>query len=201
MFTGLVETVGLIRWIKKIDRGANLTLESDFLAKRVRTGDSISVNGCCLTVTQYNRERIEFELLEETLQRTNLRLLKPDSVVNLERALAAGDRLGGHFVQGHVDCTAEVLAAERVDRDLKLTVALPENFAGYLAFKGSIAVNGVSLTVAEVAKDRFILWIIPHTRKQTNLGHLEPGDLVNLEFDILAKYVERQLEVRADALQ
>lgn len=201
MFTGLVESVGLIRWIKKIDRGANLTLESDFLAKRVRTGDSISVNGCCLTVTQYNRERIEFELLEETLQRTNLRLLKPDSVVNLERALAAGDRLGGHFVQGHVDCTAEVLGAERVNRDLKLTIALPGNFAGYLAFKGSIAVNGVSLTVAEVAKDRFILWIIPHTRKQTNLGHLEPGDLVNLEFDILAKYVERQLEVRADALQ
>ncbi|PYK45027.1 MAG: riboflavin synthase, partial [Verrucomicrobia bacterium] len=144
-----------------------------------------------LTVASHRHEQVTFDVLEETVARTNLGTLKRDSTVNLERALAADARLGGHFVQGHIDCTASIIAFAELDS--RLEIALPDNRARYVAEKGSIAVDGISLTIAEVKPTSFVTWIIPHTRRYTNLKNAHAGDLVNLEFDILAKYVERML--------
>jgi len=151
------------------------------------------VNGCCLTLTSCRGDCLAFDLLDETIGRTNLRALQQDSPVNLERALRADARLGGHFVQGHVDCVAPILAFDRKGADFRLEVALPKNYAHYVASKGSIAVNGISLTVAEILPESFAVWIIPYTKRHTNLARATIGDLVNLEFDILAKYVERMV--------
>jgi riboflavin synthase len=196
MFTGLVEERGGSLALERSRTGARLTLRAPFIASDVRVGDSVAVNGCCLTVTAHNGGTLAFDLLEETLARTNLGGLAPGVFVNLERALAAHARLGGHFVQGHIDTTGEVLAFEQVKADRRLEIALPREFAHYVAFKGSIAIDGISLTVAEVREQSFVVWIIPHTLEVTNLGSTKPGDLVNLEFDLLAKYVERILAVR-----
>ena len=166
------------------------------LAEKIQIGDSVAVNGCCLTLTARRGDQLAFDLLEETIARTNLKTLRRDDRVNLERALAADGRLGGHFVQGHIDCAARILALAETGADWRLEVELPAAFAHYVACKGSIAVNGVSLTVAEVSPQSFTVWIIPHTRTETNLGTARAGDLVNLEFDLLAKYLERMLDRR-----
>lgn len=192
MFTGLVEAVGSVRSLEKRGDAARLTLETT-LAPELALGESLAVNGCCLTVTSTDGSSASFDLLVETLNRTNLGTLSSGSRVNLERALRADGRFGGHFVQGHIDTTAEVLSAEKKGSDLNLVIAIPEGGVRYLIGKGSIAVNGVSLTVASLDEDRFGLWIIPHTLQETNLGDLRPGSLVNLEYDMLAKYAERQL--------
>ena len=195
MFTGLIEEIGSVLWIRATDRGTQLQLSAPRISGTIHTGDSISVNGCCLTVASHRHEEIVFDLLEETMARTNLGALKRDSAVNLERALAANARLGGHFVQGHIDCTASIIAFAKSDS--RLEIALPEDRALYVAEKGSIAVNGISLTISEVKPTSFVTWIIPHTRRYTNLKNARAGDLVNLEFDILAKYVERMLATPA----
>ena len=174
-------------------RSARLEIRAPKLAAEVAIGESVAVNGCCLTVSAEERELLAFDVLEETLERTNLKCLRRDSVVNLERALGAGARLGGHFVQGHVDCVAKVISFERHGEDYRLEVALPPEFAHYAAYKGSIAVNGISVTIAELVAESFAVWIIPHTCQQTNIGQVKGDDFVNLEFDILAKYVERML--------
>jgi riboflavin synthase len=197
MFTGLIEEIGTVLSVRATDRGTQLQLFAPRIAGDVHTGDSIAVNGCCLTVASHRHEQVTFDLLEETVARTNLGALKPDSVVNLERALVADARLGGHFVQGHIDCTASIIDFVESDSDSRLEIALPEDHARYVAEKGSIAVNGISLTIAEVKPASFVTWIIPHTRRYTNLKSAQSGDLVNLEFDILAKYVERMLAARA----
>ena len=199
MFTGLVREVGEVGWLRRSDQAVQMLVEAPRIAGRVRTGESVAVNGCCLTVTAHRDRQLMFDLLQESLDRTNLGALKPGDPVNLERALRVDGRLGGHFVQGHVDCTAEVLALEEKGADLRLDIALPAEFARYVAFKGSIAVNGVSLTMAEVKPARFTVWVIPHTLENTNLGDLEVGQTVNLEFDILAKYAERLLAGRPAA--
>jgi riboflavin synthase len=191
MFTGLIEEVGSVLRIRATDRGTQLQLAAPRIAGSIQTGDSISVNGCCLTVVAHSREQMTFDLVPETVARTNLGALKRDSPVNLERALAAADRLGGHFVQGHIDCTANIVAFEKSDS--RLEIALPRQGVRYVAEKGSIAVNGISLTIAEVKPASFVAWIIPHTRRYTNLKRAQPGELLNLEFDILAKYVERMI--------
>src|SRR5437763_1213628 len=134
-----------------------------------------------------------FDLLEETCQRTNLRHLRRDSVVNLERPLTGESLLGGHFVQGHIDCSVPIVSFDALGSDYRLEVELPSESAHYIACKGSVAVNGISLTVAEVLPDSFAVWVIPHTRRVTNLNTAQAGDHVNLEFDILAKYVERMV--------
>jgi riboflavin synthase len=191
MFTGLVLETGELLSLDRTDSGALLTVRAPAAGPAAGIGDSIAVNGCCLTVTTRDGERLGFDLLAETLRLTNLGDLRPGTRVNIEPALGAGAKLGGHFVQGHVDTTAEVLDFSPHGSDFRLEIALPAAFAQYVAFKGSIAVDGISLTVAEVKEAGFVCWIIPHTRAVTNLAARKKGERVNLEFDLLAKYVER----------
>ena len=193
MFTGLVEATGEVAAIAPRGAdGSRLTLRVPF-ADEVRAGESIAVNGCCLTAVEPSAGTVSFDVLNETLRRTNLGVLAPGALVNLERALAASARLGGHFVQGHIDGTVEVLAFDARGADWRLEVALPAAGCGYVVEKGSIAIDGISLTVAEVGAASFVCWIIPHTREVTNLRARCAGDRVNLEYDLLAKYVERLL--------
>jgi riboflavin synthase len=194
MFTGLVESTGVLSRFDETPAGRLLHVAAPGIDARI--GDSIAVNGCCLTVAEILGETLRFDLLRETLARTNLESLAPGRRMNLERALAANARLGGHFVQGHIDCTAAVLATEDQGADLALTIELPAPFARYAVEKGSIAVNGASLTIAAINERSFTVWIIPHTRAATNLGDLRAGDRVILEFDLLAKYAERLLAAR-----
>jgi riboflavin synthase len=193
MFTGLIEEVGTVLWIRATDKGTQLQIAAPRVAKKMRTGDSVAANGCCLTLSAHRGEQLTFDLLQETLDRTNLKNARRDSRVNLERAFAPGDRVGGHFVQGHVDCVTPVVGVGDQSGDLRVEMQLPAEFAHYVVPKGSIAVNGISLTVGEVTTTNFSVYIIPHTRRHTNLDHLRPGALLNLEFDIVAKYVERML--------
>lgn len=194
MFTGLIEEVGSVLGRDATERGPQLQIAAPKIAKNIQPGDSVAVNGCCLTVATRRDNELTFDLLGETLERTNLKTLRRDSRVNLERALAADGRLGGHFVQGHVDCAAPILGLDENGADLRMEIALPSEFAHYVAGKGSIAVNGISLTVAEVSQKSFVVWIIPHTRAETNLAIARRDDLLNLEFDLIAKYVERRLD-------
>src|SRR2546423_6460688 len=193
MFTGLIEEVGTVVALRGVGQPIELELLAPRLAEQVRIGDSVAVNGCCLTVARKDGEKLSFDILKESLDRTNLGALRSESRVNLELALVAGARFGGHFLQGHVDCAAPILAVEERNADLQLEIQLSPKFSQYVAFKGSIAINGISLTVAEVSPKSFAVWIIPHTRSEPNLANAKPGDLVNLEFDLLAKYVERML--------
>jgi riboflavin synthase len=193
MFTGLIEEVGTLVAVRAHDHGTELRIAAPGTAKHVKPGESIAVNGCCLTLASCRDVCLTFDLLEETIARSNLRVLRQDSPVNLERALRADGRVGGHFVQGHVDCVAPILAFERKGADFRLEVELPENSGNYVVSKGSITINGISLTVAEILPRSFAVWIIPYTKRHTNLDSATIGDLVNLEFDILAKYVERMV--------
>jgi riboflavin synthase len=191
MFTGLIEEIGVCLELRRRADQIRLSLAAPSLAPQVTVGDSVAVNGCCLTVVQCDGEHLHFDLLDETLQRTNLGELSEGSAVNLEQAVRADGRMGGHFVQGHVDCTAALIARELMARDLRLEFELPTRFSPYVAWKGSICVNGVSLTVADLTDASFSVCLIPHTRSATNLDKLSQGSRVNLEFDILAKYAER----------
>jgi len=193
MFTGLIEEVGTLVAVRAYDHGTELRVAAPGVAKHVHAGESIAVNGCCLTLTSSRGDCLTFDLLEETIARSNLHNLPQASPVNLERALRADARIGGHFVQGHVDCVAPILAFERGGADFRLEVGLPDTSRHYVASKGSISIDGISLTVAEVLSGSFAVWIIPHTKSHTNLERATIGDLVNLEFDILAKYVERMV--------
>src|SRR6266702_8759757 len=193
MFTGLIEEVGTVMSIREREHSKQLRIVTSRIAKKIRTGDSVAVNGCCLTLGSWRGDQLTFDLLEETIDRTNLKVLRPDAPVNLERALSAEGRLGGHFVQGHIDCTSPILAFEERAGDHRLEVELPAEFAHYVVSKGSIAMNGISLTVAEVLPKSFVVWIIPYTKHHTNLDRAKACDLLNLEFDVLAKYVERML--------
>ena len=193
MFTGLIEEVGRVAAVRADNRSTRLQIAAPQIAKQTRSGDSIAVNGCCLTVASRRGNDLTFDLLEETIARTNLKKLRRNDHVNLERPLRADGRLGGHFVQGHIDYASPILAFDKKDVDFRLEISLPAEFASYVAPKGSIAVNGISLTVAEVLPGSFVAWIIPYTKEHTNLDGAEADDLVNLEFDILAKYVERML--------
>jgi len=193
MFTGLIEEVGRAVALPASHRGTQLQIDAPRITKKIRNGDSISVNGCCLTLASRRGDRLTFDLLEETIARTNLKNLHRNDRVNLERALAANERFGGHFVQGHIDCVSPILRFEKEGANFRLELGLPSEFAGYVACKGSIAINGISFTVAEILARSFVVWVIPYTKRHTNLDRAKTGELVNLEFDILAKYVERML--------
>jgi riboflavin synthase len=193
MFTGLIEEVGSVTAIGASKNGNQLKIAAPRIAKKIRRGDSLAVNGCCLTLNSRRGDELIFDLLEETVARTNLKNLQRKQPVNLERAVAASERLGGHFVQGHIDCVSPLITYQQSGTDFRLEIELPEAFARYVVYKGSIAVNGISLTVAEIFPKSFVVWIIPYTKTHTNLDRAHPGDLMNLEFDILAKYVERMV--------
>jgi riboflavin synthase len=199
MFTGLVEGLGVVRRSEVSGSGRRLLIAppAELLAGgSPQLGDSIAVNGCCLTIVDLAAGEWSFDVGEESLNRTNLGQLAPDDVVNLERALAVGARLGGHFVQGHVDGRGQVLTIRQDGEWITMWFALPPELARYLVAKGSIAIDGVSLTVVEALADRFSVMLIPHTLSATTLGRRKIGDTVNLEVDLLAKYVERLLTSR-----
>jgi riboflavin synthase len=196
MFTGLIEEVGSVIAVGASKNGNQLKIAAPHVAKKIRRGDSLAVNGCCLTLSSHRGEELVFDLLNETIARTNLKNLQRRQPVNLERAVSGTERFGGHFVQGHIDCVSPVIAYQKSGADFRLEIELPRAFAHYVARKGSIAVNGISLTVAEVLSKTFVVWIIPYTKTHTNLDRIQVSDPMNLEFDILAKYVERMLASR-----
>lgn len=196
MFTGLVTESGTCENLELRGESARLDIRGPHTAAGAKLGDSVAVNGCCLTVVDIQGHLLSFDLLAETLRRTSLGGLRLGSAVNLEPALSAGASLGGHFVQGHVDTTSEILDFAAHGADHRLEIALPPDFAAYTIFKGSICVDGISLTIAELKRASFVCWIIPHTMAVTNLRERTKGELVNLEFDVLAKYVERMLSLR-----
>jgi riboflavin synthase len=200
MFTGLVESTGKVTTPATPGSDSRLVIDAGEIGAQLQPGDSLAVNGCCLTATAIDPGcgSVAFDLLAETLRVTNLGDLETGSLVNLERALRADQRLGGHFVQGHVDATSAVEAFEPAGGDFLLRVSLPPAFASYVIPKGSIAIDGISLTVAELDDDagNFTCYIIPHTWEHTHLKSIAAGQRVNLEFDLLAKYVERMLTLR-----
>ena len=195
MFTGIIEETGTVTSIKPPARSMELTIEAQRWARGLKLGDSVAVNGCCLTVVKLSgrgaRKQVRFDLLRETWERTNLQFTRPGAALNLERPLRADGRLDGHFVTGHVDGMGKIVRWERAGKDHVLDIAAPAEVMRYLVFKGSVAVDGISLTVAAVQAKRFRIWIIPHTHAVTALRERQTGDAVNLEADILAKYVER----------
>lgn len=195
MFTGIVEETGEVAAIRETTSGIRLVVAAKVCARGVADGDSIAVNGCCLTVVKRERTGaralLHFDLLLETWRRTNLQAVKAGKLVNLERSLAAGGRFGGHFVTGHIDGTGTIAKWERAGADHVLEIAAPKEVLRYVVFKGSVAIDGISLTVAKVLKGRFRIWIIPHTYAVTALRERTVGDGVNLEADILGKYVEQ----------
>ena len=207
MFTGIVEELGHVVRLETVEDSARLTVEAPTVTQDVNLGDSVSVNGCCLTVTAVQGSTFTADLMAETLTRTTLGSQAPGDPVNLERALRASDRLGGHIVQGHVDATAEVLDHHRGEHWDLIRIGLPQEIARYVAVKGSVALDGVSLTVVDVvdapnaspapgAGASLSVGLIPETLRRTTLGTRRPGDRVNLEVDVLAKYAERLLGAR-----
>jgi len=194
MFTGLVECMGTVVDIADESPGVRLRIDAGLVADDAVLGASIAINGCCLTVVAVEDSILDFEAGSETLSRTNLGSLEIGNNVNLERSLKVGDRLGGHYVTGHIDTTGTV--SERIDNKDWSTIwfNLPRSWAKLLVEKGSVAVDGVSLTVVDVESERFSVALIPHTLEVTTLGQRHTGDVVNLETDLLAKYVQRQLE-------
>lgn len=200
MFTGIVEETGTVARVRPSDTGIELTVRCRVTGRGLKLGDSVAVNGCCLTVVKQKasgRDKlVRFDLLRETWVRTNLQFAAEGSLVNLERSLAVGARLGGHFVTGHVDGVGRITRWERAGADHVLDIAAPKEVRRCVVFKGSVAVDGISLTVAGVTKAGFRLWIIPHTLAVTVLRERKVGDVVNLEADLLGKYVEQFLSAR-----
>jgi len=195
MFTGIIEETGAVESIHPDDKSVRLTISLRKTGLGLSVGDSLSVNGCCLTVVKIGSKgrskMVQFDLLKETWNLTNLKDCRAGSAVNLERSLEAGGRLGGHFVTGHIDGTGKIMTWEQKGEDYQLQVSAPDSVMRYVVHKGSIAVDGISLTVAAMEKSCFTIWIIPHTFNQTALKERAVGDAVNLEADMLGKYVER----------
>jgi riboflavin synthase len=193
LFTGLILETGRTISVKKRAGGAVLSLKANEVATASGIGDSISVNGVCLTVVGKNGNEVSFDLSEETLRSTNLGSLSAGDAVNLEPSLRPDSKIGGHFVTGHVDASGKVRSKTTIGDMMKFEIAAPANVLRFLVEKGSVAVDGISLTVVDILKDGFTLVIIPHTAKMTTLGFKGPGETVNIEVDILGKYVARFL--------
>jgi riboflavin synthase len=196
MFTGIIEELGRVRIIERRGEGARIIVEARAVTETSRDGDSIAVNGVCLTALDVRKHSFAADGSRETLDRSTLGRLRPGSPVNLERAVTPSTRLGGHIVQGHVDARGRFLSATDHGGSWTVRVAYPRELARYLVFKGSIAVEGISLTIAGLTEDYFEIAVIPKTWEVTNLSHLRSNDEVNLEADVIAKYVERLLELR-----
>ena len=198
MFTGIVEELGTVAGIEDQGDALRLTIHAQHVLADAGLGDSISVNGCCLTIARRDGDTWTADVMQETLDKTSLRGVQPGDRVNLERAVTPQTRLGGHIVQGHVDAVGTIASRTPSEHWEVVEVTMPPELSRYLVDKGSITVDGVSLTVVEAGADRFTVSLIPETLARTTLGSRKPGDRVNLEVDVLAKHVERLLEHRKD---
>lgn len=201
MFTGIVEETGVVERIKPAAKSIELAVRTRLCGRGLKVGASLAINGCCLTVVKVagrgKFKLAQFDLLKETWQRTNLQFAKPGSLVNLERPLRTDGNLGGHFVTGHIDGVGRITRWERMGQDHVLDITAPPEVMRYVLFKGSVAVDGISLTVAGVGRKSFRIWIIPHTYEVTALRERKTGDAVNLEADLIGKYVEKFVAARA----
>ena len=193
MFTGLISSLGVVEAITKGDEYAKLTIKDANICGQIQLGESVSVNGTCLSVTAFDNQQFSVDVMVQTLKLTAIGSLTKGDLVNLELATKAGEPIGGHIVQGHVDCIGKVVEIKQAEKWLALTVIIPAEKMRYVVAQGSIAIDGVSLTVGELddSKNTITVWLIPQTLELTNLGKKSPNDLVNIEVDILAKYVER----------
>lgn len=198
MFTGIIEGLGRVLEIKPSSEQIRLKLALPF-AKELELGESVAVNGCCLTVAEFDETSGSFDLLSQTLEVTALGDLKEGDEVNLERAMSTGARFGGHFVQGHVDAQGTIVELKQVGQDHRYEVAVPPAIRALCLEKGSITLDGISLTAAEVTESSVVCWITPHTYEVTNLKHRKSGDAINLEGDLFAKYVDQLLEKRLES--
>jgi riboflavin synthase len=196
MFTGIVEEAGVVQAVTRRGKGWSLEVEAGLIVEGVKIGDSMAVNGCCLTVTEVKGKRLIFDLLDETKEKTNLQSAQLGARVNLESSLRADGKVGGHFVTGHIDGAARVNKWGRSGEDWELEAEVPEGLERYLVPKGCVAIDGISLTIGRVEGRKFNVWIIPHTYEITTLRDRKEGDKVNLECDLLAKYVEKMSGVK-----
>ncbi|MDD5292099.1 MAG: riboflavin synthase [Candidatus Omnitrophica bacterium] len=188
MFTGIVKEIGVVTYFSRYQKAQNLMVRSKLVSLAVAIGDSVSVNGVCLTATKIKSDILVFDLLAETLKLTNLGLLKAGDRVNLEDSLKANDKISGHFVTGHIDCMGAIRKRGIINKNQFIEVAVPSKFMNLMAVKGSVTIDGVSLTIVDVFRDSFTVYLIPHTMSNTILGKKNTGKKVNIEFDILAKY-------------
>jgi riboflavin synthase len=195
MFTGIIEELGHVRSVEQRGDNARVLIEARLVTEDIHEGDSIAVNGVCLTALNVEKDSFAADVSRETLDRSTLGRLLPGAPVNLERSVTPATRLGGHLVQGHVDARGKVLSATDLGGSWTVRIAYPPEIARYLVFKGSVAVEGISLTIAQLTDEYFEIAIIPKTWEVTNFSHLRPGDTVNLEVDVIAKYVERLLSL------
>ena len=195
MFTGIIEELGKVRTVEARGENARIVIEAHVVTEGTINGDSIAVNGVCLTALDVHPDSFAADVSHETLVRSTIGNLEPGRAVNLERAVTPQTRLGGHIVQGHVDARGEFISVEDLGESWTVRIGYPKDIGGYLVFKGSIAVEGISLTIAALTDDFFEVAIIPKTWQVTNLSQLRPGDAVNLEVDVISKYVERLLAV------
>ncbi len=191
MFTGIVEEVGTVREVRRGAHSLEVSIEGEKIFEDLKIGDSISTSGVCLTVTSFRDRRFTADIMYETLRRSSLRDLRPGSKVNLERAMAAGGRFGGHIVSGHIDAVGTIVEKRPLDIATYYTIQVPKNLTRYMIEKGSIALDGLSLTIVEVTTDRVTVSIIPHTMENTTLGSKKAGDVINVEVDMIGKYVEK----------
>jgi riboflavin synthase len=195
MFTGIVEETGTVERITPVARSIELSIRATLTARELKVGDSLAINGCCLTAVKVSSrgkaKLLQFDLLKETWERTNLQFASTGSLVNLERPLRTDGRLGGHFVTGHIDGVGQIKRWEKLGQDHVLDIAAPAEVMRYVVIKGSMAVDGISLTVAGVQKKGFRIWIIPHTYQVTALRERKVGDAVNIEADLIGKYVQK----------
>ena len=198
MFTGLVQTTGIIRGAEDVGSGRNLLIQDAMLPEKIKVGDSVAVNGCCLTVVDIAEDTFAFEAGPETLQRTTCGDLRANDRVNLEFSLSVGDPLGGHFVTGHIDGVGELHLREDDEEWSICSFRVPRKLTTQMISKGSVAVDGVSLTLVEVQPEHFTVQLIPHTLSHTTLGDLPPGGKVNIETDILAKYVQKSIQAESE---
>jgi riboflavin synthase len=199
MFTGLIEDVGRVVKLIKTGSAARLDVATGFPLEEIKLGDSVAVNGVCLTVVEKGPKQLSFDISPETIECTTFSRTKPGQPVNLERALRLGDRLGGHIVSGHVDCVATIVERREVSSNHVFSFRLPGRFSRYVIEKGSITIEGISLTVNSVSDDVFSVNIIPHTVEHTTLHDKKPGDEVNIETDIIGKYIERLMTGQKDS--
>lgn len=193
MFTGIIEEIGTIKSIRSLGKAMRIVVEGSVVLDDLKIDDSVSISGVCQTVVAINGKTFEVEAVEETLRKTNFSTMRAGTKVNLERAMQLGSRLGGHLVQGHVDCVRKILSIKPETTGKLLNISFPDEFASLLVNTGSVCIDGVSLTIARLEKSSFTVSIIPHTWSKTTLGLLKSGSVVNLEFDIIGKYIERML--------